>query len=272
MVPEGYEFCIFLLASHGRKIWRLASSEQRSSMAAKLLSTVWISPDRHGWTLLRPRCATSTYNSYATGCMTRCCCHLRALPSRELCGLTLEGPDRCEATSTRGATRSSQQPSERDKAILGTLFADLAWEVALLVAQGAAAVLAFEQPEDLGALKKGPHRGQRPASTWQWPQLHQALEKGLCTVAFHQSSFGVPFPKPTRLLLKYTGPRPNFVFEGRPTFADDGSYVGPLPAPSEHRPTAMAGRDLGEHLFGYGSAYDFVWEATGAGQEGGGGR
>ncbi|CAE7381755.1 unnamed protein product [Symbiodinium natans] len=124
---------------------------------------------------------------------------------------------------------------ERDKAILGTLFADFAGEVALLVAQGVATFLAFEQREDLGALKKGPHRGQRPASMWQWPQLHHALEKGLRTVAFHQASFGVPFPKPTRLLLKYNGPLPSFVFEGRPTFADDGSYEGPLPAPSEHR-------------------------------------
>ena len=61
--------------------------------------------------------------------------------------------------------------------------------------------LAMEQPEDLGALPTGPHEGLRPASMWQWPQLADLLEKGLRTVAFHQASFGVPYAKPTRLLL-----------------------------------------------------------------------
>ena len=90
---------------------------------------------------------------------------------------------------------------ERDRAILGNIFADFSFEIATLVAEGAAIFLAMEQPEDLGALPTGPHEGLRPASMWQWPQLADLLEKGLRTVAFHQASFGVPYAKPTRLLL-----------------------------------------------------------------------
>ena len=55
-------------------------------------------------------------------------------------------------------------PAERDRAILGNIFADFSYEVATLVADGAAAFLAMEQPEDLGALASGPHEGLRPAS------------------------------------------------------------------------------------------------------------
>ena len=80
-------------------------------------------------------------------------------------------------------------PAERDRAILGNIFADFSYEVAL-VADGAATFLAMEQPEDLGALASGPHEGLRPASMWQWPQLADLLAKGLRTVAFHQASFG----------------------------------------------------------------------------------
>ena len=91
-------------------------------------------------------------------------------------------------------------PAERDRAILGNIFADFSYEVATLVADGAATFFAMEQPEDLGALASGPHEGLRPASMWQWPQLADLLSKGLCTVAFHQASFGTPYAKPTRLL------------------------------------------------------------------------
>ena len=83
-------------------------------------------------------------------------------------------------------------PAERDRAILGNIFADFSYEVATLVADGAATFFAMEQPEDLGALASGPHEGLRPASMWQWPQLADLLSKGLRTVAFHQASFGTP--------------------------------------------------------------------------------
>ena len=46
-----------------------------------------------------------------------------------------------------------------------------------------------------------------------------------------ESGFGVPPPKPTRLLLKTDCTLPDFVYEGKPTFDQDGSYKGPLPPP-----------------------------------------
>ena len=121
-------------------------------------------------------------------------------------------------------------PVERDRAILGNIFADFSFEIATLVAEGAATFLAMEQPEDLGALPTGPHEGLRPASMWQWPQLADLLEKGLRTVAFHQASFGVPYAKPTRLLLCTSLDMPDFVYEGLPSYDDQGYYKGPLPS------------------------------------------
>ena len=111
---------------------------------------------------------------------------------------------------------------ERDRPILGNIFADFSFEIATLLAEGAATFLAMEQPEDLGALPTCPHEGLRPASMWQWPQLADLLEKGLRTVAFHQASFGVPYAKPTRLLL--------CIYEGLPSYDDQGYYKGPLPS------------------------------------------
>ena len=121
-------------------------------------------------------------------------------------------------------------PAERDRAILGNIFADFSYEVATLVADGAAAFLAMEQPEDLGALASGPHEGLRPASMWQWPQLADLLSKGLRTVAFHQASFGTPYAKPTRLLLRTPLPMPDCVYEGVPCYDTKGCYTGPLPS------------------------------------------
>ena len=125
-------------------------------------------------------------------------------------------------------------PAERDRAILGNIFADFSYEVATLVADGAATFFAMEQPEDLGALASGPHEGLRPASMWQWPQLADLLSKGLRTVAFHQASFGTPYAKPTRLLLRTSLPMPDCVYEGAPCYDAKGCYTGPLPSARGH--------------------------------------
>ncbi|CAE7366317.1 unnamed protein product [Symbiodinium sp. KB8] len=55
-------------------------------------------------------------------------------------------------------------PVERDRAILGNIFADFSYEVATLVADGAATFLAMEQPEDLGALAPPIYVAVAPAS------------------------------------------------------------------------------------------------------------
>ena len=125
-------------------------------------------------------------------------------------------------------------PAERDRAILGNIFADFSYEVATLVADGAATFFGMVQPEDLGALASGPHEGLRPASMWQWPQLADLLSKGLRTVAFHQASFGTPYAKPTRLLLRTSLPMPDRVYEGAPCYDAKGYYTGPLPSARGH--------------------------------------
>ena len=102
-------------------------------------------------------------------------------------------------------------PAERDRAILGNIFADFSFEVATLVADGAASFLALEQIEDLGALASGPHEGLRPASMWQW-------------------RFGTPYAKPTRLLLRMPLEMPDCDHEGPPCYDAQGVYTGPLPS------------------------------------------
>ena len=142
--------------------------------------------------------------------------------------LTTADPDRSVAISIH-AGKDTLTARERDRAMLGNVFADFAWDVASLVAQGAANFLAFEQPEDLGAIHKGPFAGQRPASMWQWPAFEQLLKRGCRTVAFHQASFGAPYAKPTRLFLRTPCELPSFVHEGVP-----GSYLGPLPSGKQY--------------------------------------
>ena len=127
--------------------------------------------------------------------------------------------------------RGLQTLTPADRAILGNIFADFSYEVATLVADGAAAFLAMEQPEDLGALASGPHEGLRPASMWQWPQLADLLSKGLRTVAFHQAS---PYAKPTRLLLHTSLPMPDCVYEDLPRYDSKGCCTGPLPSAKGH--------------------------------------
>ena len=120
--------------------------------------------------------------------------------------------------------------AERDRCILGNLFADFTWEVVELALATRVSFLLLEEPEDLGVLAKGPYKGQQPASMWQWPAMKGVLQlPGVSTLALHQSSFGTSYPKPTRLLL--FGPRyfPSFCYLGPPRYDEAGYYVGPLP-------------------------------------------
>ena len=56
--------------------------------------------------------------------------------------------------------------AERQKCILGNIFADFTWEVLELAAELDISFALLEQPEDLGAMI-GPHAGKRPASMWR---------------------------------------------------------------------------------------------------------
>ena len=56
--------------------------------------------------------------------------------------------------------------------------------------------LLVEQPEDLGVLARGPYKGQRPASMWQWPAMDKVAKlPRVTTLALHQSSFGTDYLK-----------------------------------------------------------------------------
>ena len=52
----------------------------------------------------------------------------------------------------------------------------------------------------------------------------------MAVAAASQASFGVPFAKPTRLLLRTSLDLPDFVYEGLPSYDDQGYYKGPLPS------------------------------------------
>ncbi len=120
--------------------------------------------------------------------------------------------------------------AERDRAILGNIFADFSWEVIKIAATSSLPFLLLEQPEDLGAMRYGPFEGQRPASMWQWPQFHEMLGRyDFRTCVFHQGNLGCDYPKPTRLWLRAKPDLPGFCYEGPPSFDKSGFYLGPLP-------------------------------------------
>ena len=52
---------------------------------------------------------------------------------------------------------------------------DFTWEVVELAIEVHISFLLLEQPEDLGVLARGPYKGQRPASMWQWPAMAKWL-------------------------------------------------------------------------------------------------
>ena len=66
--------------------------------------------------------------------------------------------------------------AERDRCILGNIFADFTWEVVELAIEVNVSFLLLEQPEDLGMLARGPYKGQRPASMWQWPAMDRVAK------------------------------------------------------------------------------------------------
>ena len=114
--------------------------------------------------------------------------------------------------------------AERDRCILGSIFADFTWEVVELAIDTNMSFLLLEQPEDLGRLATGPYKGQRPASMWQWPAMNKVA-------SLHASAapecFGTSYPKPARLLLLGVSHLPDFCYVGPPTYDNEGWYVGP---------------------------------------------
>jgi len=119
------------------------------------------------------------------------------------------------------------------QADLGNILADFALEAIHAQLQHPAGLALLEQPEDLGTVRSGPWPGARPASVWQFPKVQDILKLDAVHYgAFHQSSFGTPYPKPTRILFRLSGKLNPHIHLGPPQFTSDGSYMGPLPRPS----------------------------------------
>ena len=62
--------------------------------------------------------------------------------------------------------------SERDRCIIGNIFADFTWEVIEIAIDVEISFLLLEQPEDLGRQAKGPYMGKRPASMCGATSVH----------------------------------------------------------------------------------------------------
>ena len=122
---------------------------------------------------------------------------------------------------------------------LGNILADFSF-TAILAQLGNPSGRNFvikEHPEDLGVVQSGPYKGKFPASIWQFPQFQQCLDAGAKSVGLRQSDYGMPYAKPTRLLLKLPGQMPKTFFEGLPKFNDAGEYTGPIPRSVNHTST-----------------------------------
>lgn len=118
--------------------------------------------------------------------------------------------------------------AERKRANWGNTMSDFTYKAfELQVEKGGMAL--FENPEDLGAIKSGEHRGIRPSSMWQWQQFQKLLRRqGVETVALYQQDFGTEYLKPTRLLLAHFKYHHESFCKGEPCFDDQGFYTGPL--------------------------------------------
>ena len=118
---------------------------------------------------------------------------------------------------------------QKQQAQLGNRLADFALEALHAQLQLEDGIALLEQPEDLGAVRRGPWPGKRPGSIWQFPKIAELVDlPAVHYGAFHQSSFGTCYPKPTRILYRLSGRLDNRIFLGPPTFDAEGYYTGPL--------------------------------------------
>ena len=86
----------------------------------------------------------------------------------------------------------------------------------------------MEHPEDLGRVRPD-DPSSRPASLWQDARARHLVDKhGWHTLALHQSEFGAPTVKPTRLIFNRQSCC-SLGYMGWPTFDRHDKYIGPLP-------------------------------------------
>ena len=130
-------------------------------------------------------------------------------------------------------------PSMQKQNRLGNILVDFSYAAVLHQAlrPGPNNMIIKEHPEDMGVVIRGPHKGKTPASIWRFPQFEKCIEAGCVSVGLRQNDFGMPYPKPTRLLLKLYGQLPDTFFKGRPEFDASGVYTGPIPRSTTHTAT-----------------------------------
>lgn len=116
------------------------------------------------------------------------------------------------------------------QAHLANCLVDFHYKAMLLHLQHPQALAIAEFPEDLGAVTNGPHKGIRPASVFQWEEFHKVVDiEGVVTGGIRQTDFGEDYLKPTRLILRLPAGNLRNFYEGKPTYDDDGRYLGPIP-------------------------------------------
>jgi len=122
---------------------------------------------------------------------------------------------------------------------LGNILADFSYKAILTQLRNPAGYnfVIKEHPEDLGVVPSGPHKGKTPASIWQFPQHQECIEAGALSYGIRQNDFGMPYPKPTRVLLKLPGEAPSTFYHGLPSFDSSGRYAGPIPRSTTHTAT-----------------------------------
>ena len=96
----------------------------------------------------------------------------------------------------------------------------------------------LEQPESLGRVSSG----VVPGTLWDFNRVGSILNMaGVRWGALSQSSFGTPYPKPTRLLGRLRGLH-EFTYIGDPQFDEKDVYIGPIPS-GPRAPAMVIGRD-----------------------------
>ena len=120
--------------------------------------------------------------------------------------------------------------AEMHKVQLADILVDFSCKAMEVHLSSPSSMLVLEFPEDLGAITHGPWEGTRPASIFQLEGFQNIMKSpGVETGVVLQSDFGMPYPKPTRLILKLRGHRIRNFHPGFSTFAPDGRYAGPAP-------------------------------------------
>ena len=122
---------------------------------------------------------------------------------------------------------------EKHTVQLADILVEFSFTAMMTHLESPSSMMVLEFPEDLGVVKSGQWAGTLPASIFHLPGFTDIVRHdGVTTGAILQSDFGMPYPKPTRLILRLHGESIRNFYEGVPRFAADGSYLGPAPRTS----------------------------------------